>query len=248
MINKYRCSSFCSFYRGYDFIKGYIDNMLEQSIFDETEFIFVNCGSPENEQIYIEPLLNKYPNIKYISLTQDPGLYAGWNIAIQNSTSELITNWNIDDRKSKDGLEILVRELENNPQLDMVYGFTYISRVPNETYDQNPKSEIYPCTEHSMLNLLRHNSPHCMPMWKKNIHTKIGLFSEQFKTVSDAALWLLLSAIDGNIKMINSPVGLYYWNPMGQSTNPANQQLNHLEITQVKNYIIELLKQQNKII
>lgn len=240
-MKNYKCSVFCSFYKGEEFIEGYLLDICQQTIFHDSEFIFIDCASPQNEAKYIIPYVNKYDNIKYFRLDTDPGLYAGWNIAIQNTNSDIITNWNIDDRKPKDGLEILYNTLHEDESIDMVYGLNYISRIANETYEQNPKNEIYPCLDHTMQNLLNHNSPHCMPMWRKHIHEKIGLFNEKYKTVSDAAMWLVLAATGGTIKMVNRPVGLYYWNPKGQSTNPSNQQLNYIEISEVKLKIMDYL-------
>ena len=46
----YKCSLFCSFYKGEQFIEGYMENVLEQSIFKDIEFIFLDCNSPEDEK------------------------------------------------------------------------------------------------------------------------------------------------------------------------------------------------------
>lgn len=241
---QYKCTSFCSFYKGSRFIEGYIQNMLEQTLFHETEFIFVNCASPEDEEKYIKPLINKYTNIKYIKLNTDPGLYAGWNIAIKNSSSSLVTNWNIDDRKSCNSLEILVQALTDNPELDMVYGHTYISKIPNETYENNIKNELFKCEEYTFNKLMKHNSPHCMPMWRKSIHENFGFFNEKYQSISDAVMWLSLCANGGKIKKIDQPVGLYYWNPHGKSTAIEHLDQNHEDLKKAK---IDILTQCNDI-
>jgi glycosyltransferase involved in cell wall biosynthesis len=245
--NKYKCSIFCSFYKGAMYIDHYIANVLEQNIFSDIEFLFLDCCSPENEKYKILPLTEKYQNIKYFRLNKDPGLYAGWNEAVKLCSSDIIGNWNIDDRKPSNGIEILLNELISNPSLDMVYGINYISHIANETYEQNSKDKSYPCYEHSIEKLLQHNSPHCMPLWRKRIHNKLGLFNEKYQTVSDAAMWLFLAVTGGKIKMVDQPVGLYYWNPIGRSTDPNNKKLNHDEITEVKNQIIHMLQQKQNI-
>ena len=215
----YKCSSFCSFFKGEKFIEKYLENILDQSIFNEVEFIFLDCDSPEKEKEYILPLTKKFKNIKYFKLDEDPGLYGGWNIAIRKCSSELITNWNVDDRKSPIGLEILCKAFDRDSELDITYGYTYISQRANETYIENSYDQVYPCLPHSLINLIKNNSPHCMPMWKKNIHEKIGFFDESYKTAADGDLWLKAAANGLKIKMINHPIGLYYNNPNGRSTN-----------------------------
>lgn len=219
-MNNYKCSSFCSFYKGQKFIQSYLENVLEQSIFEDIEFVFLDCDSPENEKDIILPLTKQYDNIKYHKLGKDPGLYEAWNEAVKLCSSSIIGNWNIDDRKNKEGLEILLEQFNKDPDLDLAYGFTYVSHIANEKYRDNNFTEIYPYLPHSLINLLRNNSPHCMPLWRKRIHDKVGFFDTSYKTASDGDLWLRCAVAGCKISMINHPVGLYYENPNGRSTNP----------------------------
>jgi hypothetical protein len=219
-LKNYKCSLFCSFHKGKKFIQEYLDNIIEQSCFEDIEFILLDCASPESEFIDIDPFIKKYNNIKYYRLDSDPGLYAGWNIAINKCSSSIIGNWNIDDRKNKEGLEILINQFKKDSTLDIIYGFTYISRIANEKYINNSYSEIYPAIPHSFENLLKNNSPHCMPLWKKSLHDRFGYFDESYKTASDGDFWLRCAVGGSIIKMIYHPVGLYYENPNGRSTNP----------------------------
>ena len=220
MINKSKCSIFCSFYKGEIFVENYLENVLEQSMFKDIEFVFLDCDSPENEKDIILPLTKRYDNIKYYKLDKDPGLYAAWNTAVKLCSAPIIGNWNIDDRKNKEGLEILLEQFNKDPDLDLVYGFTYVSQTANEKYKDNNFTEIYPYLPHSFTNLLRNNSPHCMPLWRKRIHDKVGFFDTSYKTASDGDLWLRCAVAGCKIGMINHPVGLYYENPNGRSTNP----------------------------
>jgi glycosyltransferase involved in cell wall biosynthesis len=221
-MNNSICSIFCSFCNGEKFIENYIENILEQTIFPKTEFVFLNCCSSKNEEQYIVPLTKQYNNIKYYRLENDPGLYAGWNIAIKLCNSPIIGNWNIDDRKNKEGLEILLNQFYKNPSLDIVYGITYVSHTANEKYVNNSYQEIYPCLPHSFENLLRNNSPHCMPLWRRNLHDRFGYFDENYKTAADGDFWLRCAVGGARIEMINHPVGLYYHNPTGRSTDPEH--------------------------
>lgn len=221
---QYKCSLFCSFYKAQKFIESYLENILEQSIFPQIEFIFLNCHSPENEKNYILPIVEKYNNIKYFELDHDPGLYDGWNNAIKLCSASIIGNWNVDDRKNKDGLEILLHQFDKDPNLDIVYGFTYVSHIANEKYIDNSYNEIYPYLPHSFENLLRNNSPHCMPLWRKSLHDRFGYFDTNYLTAADGDFWLRCAVGGARIKLVNHPVGLYYENPTGRSTNPETLQ------------------------
>jgi hypothetical protein len=224
MSKNYKCSLFCSFYKGQKFIDGYLEDLFRQSIFDQTEFIFIDCDSPENEKNFIIPLTKKYNNIKYHKLDQDPGLYAAWNIAVKKCSASIIGNWNIDDRKNKEGLEVLLHQFDKDPNLDIVYGFTYISRIANEKYLDNSYNEIYPYLPHSFENLLRNNSPHCMPLWRKGLHDTYGYFDDKYLTAADGDFWLRCCVGGARIKSVNHSIGLYYENPTGRSTNSETLQ------------------------
>jgi glycosyltransferase involved in cell wall biosynthesis len=221
-MKNYRCSSFCSLYKGEKFVQGYIEDMLKQSIFNDIEFIFLDCASPENEKDFILPLTEEYSNIKYHRLDSDPGLYSAWNIAVKMCSSDIIGNWNIDDRKNTHSFEILLKAFDRDPGLDLVYGFTYISTIANEKYEDNKYLQLYPCLSHSLQNLLLNNSPHCMPLWRKNLHDKFGYFDENYKTAADGDMWLRFCVGGARIDLVNHPVGLYYHNPTGRSTDPKH--------------------------
>lgn len=239
----YKCSLFCSIYKGQNFLNGYIENMLKQSIFSDIEFVFLDCASPENERVSIEPLTQEYNNIKYYRLEADPGLYAAWNIAIKKCSAPIIGNWNIDDRKSVHSTEILYKAFERDPSLDLAYGLTYVSTIANETYENNSYENIYPCLPHSLKNLLINNSPHCMPMWKKSIHDRFGYFDESYKTAADGDLWLRCAVGGARIQMVNHPVGLYYHNPTGRSTDPKHLLEMVAEVQQMRQKYLKYLKE-----
>lgn len=221
-------------------MEGYLENVYEQSLFKEIEFIFLDCASPENEgSDYLEYLIE--PNIKYYRLEKDPGLYAAWNIAVDLCSAPIIGNWNVDDRKNRDGVEIMLKQFDKKPDIDVVYGFTYVSRTANEEYIDNSFKEIYPYLPHSFENLLKNNSPHCMPLWKKDLHKKFGYFDESYKTAADGDFWLRCAAGGAIIEMVNHPVGLYYENPTGRSTNPETLATMIQEVQTMRKKYLEFL-------
>jgi glycosyltransferase involved in cell wall biosynthesis len=219
---KYKCSIFCTIYKGEKFIDGYLEDVLKQTIFNDIEFILLDCGSPENEKDHIKKLTDLHNNIIYHRLDNDPGLYQSWNIAIKMCSSSIIGNWNVDDRKSTNGIEMLYNRLSKKTQVDVVYGITYVSYVANEKYEDNEYNVLYPYLPHSLENLLRNNSPHCMPLWRKNLHDRFGYFDESYMSAADGEFWLRCAFGGATIELINHPVGLYYENPTGRSTNPEH--------------------------
>ena len=213
-------SCYCPIYKGSLFIEGYMEDLIAQTIFKNVEFFLLDCASPEKESEVIERYLG-YDNITYCRLDNDPGLYAAWNECIRRTKSDLITNWNVDDRKSPWSLEVMRDALALNKEVDLVYGDTIVSTVANENWLSLKSTHAYICNNtNSWKDLLINNNPHCMPMWRRSIHDKYGLFNESYKTAADADMWLRAAKQGSKMKKINETVGIYYQNPAGRSSNP----------------------------
>ena len=221
-----KISFITSVFKGEEFIEGFMDDITKQTIFKEKcELILVNCNSPENEEGVIQKYLELYPdNIKYIKLDNDPGIYAAWNLAIKKSTGDFISNANLDDRHSPDFAEKFAKLLLLEPNIDCVYAENLITMNPNETFEKNSSNgQVYPVEEFSLEAMLRGNPPHCMPMWRKSLHGKNGWFEEKYKSASDWEFWLRCAFNDSKyLKYTSEPLGLYYFNPKGMSTNSEN--------------------------
>lgn len=210
---------FCSFFNAEEYLDGYLEDMVNQSIFKDVSFYFLDCASTDDSSKKIEPFMS-YGNVQWRRLREDPSLYGGWNYCVDWIEEDIIGNWNADDRKNRKSLEILLKAILKDPELDLAYGKTVVSRKKNEKFSEIKNGEIYPCLDHSFENLLRNNSPHCMPIWRKRIHNKSGYFDESLKTAADTDMWLRACGDGSKMKMINDIVGVYYDNPKGRSSNP----------------------------
>lgn len=221
-----KISFITSVFKGEEFIEGFMQDITRQTIFKEKcELVLVNCNSPENEEETILKYQKLYPdNIKYIKLDNDPGIYGAWNLAIKESTGEFISNANLDDRHAPDFAEKFSKLLVLEPEIDCVYAENLITMKAHETFENNSSNnQIYPVEEFSLEAMMRGNPPHCMPMWRKSLHDKNGWFEENYKSAADWDFWLRC-AFDGSkcLKYTSEPLGLYFFNPNGLSTNPDN--------------------------
>ena len=224
---------FCTVYKGERFIKEYLNNLISQSIFEKVNFYILDCASPESESEIVKDYL-RFSNIKYRRLDEDPGLYAGWNICVDWCTEKYIGNWNIDDRKTPWSTEVLLNSLLADDSLDLVYGKTLVTTKENDSWDTCKSKDVYPCLPHSFENLLKNNSPHCMPIWKRNLHERFGYFNEEYMTASDTDMWLRACKGGAKMQFINEVVGLYYENPTGRSTNPETLKEMIAEVNKVR--------------
>ena len=214
-----KISIITSAYKAEKYIKEFLEDITKQTVFDNCELILINANSPQNEEEIIKDYLEKHDNIVYKKLDKDPGVYGVWNLGIEMSTGEFITNANVDDRRSFKQLEILSRELVNNKSIDLVYSQSFITENANETFSFNSsQNKVYSITHFSRENMIK-CLPGCMPLWKKSLHEKAGFFNENYKHAGDWEMWLRAVRNGANFKKVNGTHGLYYVNPDGLSTS-----------------------------
>ena len=205
------------------FLEGFFIDITRQTFFDNCNLILVAPNPSEKLKKIYNLYRSRFSNISLIALESDPGSSRCLNIAIEHGSSPYITIANTDDRKRSDSIERHYLELELNPELDLVYAPSLLSQRPNETYEFHSCDSIYPCYEFTGIDgLLKHNSPHNNPMWRRSMHDKNGLFDEVLKSCADSDMWMRSVLNGSKFKMIPEILGLYYFNPEGMSTGKKN--------------------------
>ena len=220
-----KISILTSVYDGDEFIRPFLEDITRQTIFEEKcELVLVNANTPGNEEEVIKEYLEKYPNnIIYEKLDEDPGIYGTWNKAIELSSGEYVTNANLDDRKAPNSIEAHAKALFTNQDVDLVYADSFITSSPNETFEENTsQGRRYNFEQFSKEAMLRGNQPHNNPMWRKSLHDKNGLFESDYKSAGDWEFFLRCAFAGSKYKKLDQPLGLYFFNPKGISTNFEN--------------------------
>lgn len=232
---KPRVSVITSIWKGDKFIEGFLEDMIHQTIFPESELILINPNSPGNEEEVIKKYAAQYPNIRYIRLEKDPGLYAVWNRAIKLASSDIISNANLDDRSRADALELQVKALEGDPTIDLVYTGYYITDKPNETFENNTHRYFVEPPEFCL-----EDTWHCLagprPVWRKSLHDRYGYFDETMSSSADWAMWVRAASLGSKFKKISEFTTLYYLNPEGVSTD---QEAHRTRLRTLENALIE---------
>ena len=232
-----KISIITSLYKGGEFIKGFLEDIVSQTIFkDKCELMIIDANSPEGEKEIILEYQKKYPNIFYARLDSDPGIYACWNIGIEMSRGEFLTNANVDDRKRNDSLEVHLRTIEENPTADVIYADILLTNTPNETFEKNTATGTYPSPPDASLEaILNKGAPHNNPLWRKSLHERCGAFNRDYQSAGDLDMWLRFLESGARFGKIQTPLGLYYMNPTGMSTNPATSSRKIKEESEIRN-------------
>ncbi|MCU7505223.1 MAG: glycosyltransferase [Ignavibacteria bacterium] len=211
-------SAVVSVFNSEKFIRGCLDDLLGQTLYEkgELEIVLVNTGSEENEDAIIREYKSKHPDIKYIKTDERETIYQAWNRGVKASSGKFITNANTDDRHRRDALEVLSGHLDRNEDVDLVYSDLYVTKIENETFESRTvagKLERPPYNpEHFFIACLM--GP--QPMWRKSVHEKIGYFDESLMSAADYEFWCRMAFVN-NSKMLHIPefLGLYYYNQNG---------------------------------
>lgn len=215
-------SALASMYRGAEFIEQFMDNITSQDRFDDyCELIIVDADSPENEYETIKRYLAGHKNINYIRCNYRIGIYDAWNVAAKAARGEYLTNANMDDLRRHDSFELQAAVLDNLPFVDVVYQDLYYTFDPRLTFAEIAafgfQTALPVITPH---NLIKFNSPHNAPMWRKRLHEELGYFDVHYKSAGDYEFWMRCLAAGKKFYKINDAHVVYYQNPKGISTRP----------------------------
>jgi len=203
-------TTFCD---GKNYLPHFLDNMVNQTIFDKCELVIVDANSQNAEEQLIGDYLKQYDNIIYHRLNKKLKPTPCLNKAIQMSNGKYLTLALIDDVKKKDCIEILYNEISKDNTTDLVYGDVIVTETENQTFE-SCKVERANLFEHSQLSFSKENMIKClpgpMPLWRKAIHEKTGFFdTENCNYADDWEMWLRAIDAGSKFKKVDQIVGLY---------------------------------------
>jgi len=189
-----KVSAIISTYNSEKFIKGCLDDLLNQTLYKKgkLEIIIVNSGSKQNEDHIIKEYLQKNNNIIYIRTEREP-LYKAWNRAIKLSSGKYISNANTDDRHKRDAFEVMADFLDDHEEIGLVYADQFVTFHENQTFEECTRAGDLNWPEFDRIQLLHCASCGPQPMWRKSLHENYGYFNEELIVAGDYEWWLRIS-------------------------------------------------------
>ena len=242
---EYLVTAIISSYNSEQFMRECLEDLENQTIADRLEIIVVDAASPQSEGAIVSDFQKKYSNIKYVRTRTRIGVYAAWNIAIKLARGKYITPFSTNDRLRKDAYEILVDSLEKNPEVMLVYGDTYHSRIPHETFDNHTRCSSWQWADYKFEDLMQNCMVGPHPMWHKVVHEHVGYFNEKYIAVGDQEFWL---RIGERYQLLHISVftGLYWVSEEALSTKGAIplMEINEIHTCYQQRYIDRIAKVQ----
>ena len=198
------------------YIKGFLENVSTQTHKD-LEIVLDHNDPTEAEVKLVEEHNEKYDNIFHIQVEGVDPIGISMNRCIENATGDYLCIWNVDDLRTSDSIEVMAKTLDDNPDVDFVYG-NYII-VPK--FGSTEGQYVDETGREDELTTGMILGPYFM--FRKSLLEKSGVFDEQLVQGADYDLALRLAF---NAKGLHLPINLgYYLNEgLGQSTKPNSKQ------------------------
>tara|TARA_Y100000994_G_scaffold238509_1_gene231130 strand:- start:67 stop:852 length:786 start_codon:yes stop_codon:yes gene_type:complete len=198
------------------YMKGFLDNLSTQTHKD-LEIVLDHNDPTEAEVKLVEDYNEKYDNILHIKVEGVDPIGTSMNRCIENATGDYLCIWNVDDLRTPESIEVMAKTLDDNPDVDIVYGNYKIVSKFGETVGQSV--DIKPYIPELKTGMIL--GPFFM--FRKSLIKKSGLFDEQFTCGADYDLALRLVR-NGEALFISDILGYYLNEGQGQSTKPDSKQ------------------------
>ena len=198
------------------YMKGFLDNLSTQTHKDLE--IVLDHNEPSDEEVkLVEEYNEQYDNILQIKVEGVDPIGTSMNRCIEYATGDYLCIWNVDDLRTPDSIEVMAKALDENPDVDFVYG-NYII-VPK--FGSTEGQYVDETGREDELTTGMILGPYFM--FRKSLLEKSGVFDEQLVQGADYDLALRLAF---NAKGLHLPINLgYYLNEgLGQSTKPNSKQ------------------------
>ena len=168
------------------YMKGFLDNLSTQTHKDLE--IVLDHNDPSDEEVkLVEEYNEQYDNILHIKVEGVDPIGTSMNRCIEYATGDYLCIWNVDDLRTPDSIEVMAKALDENPDVDFVYGNYVIvpkfGSTEGQYVDESGREEEL--TTGMILG------PYFM--FRKSILEKSGVFDEQLVQGADYDLALRLA-------------------------------------------------------
>ena len=217
------------------YMRGFLENLSSQT-HDDLEIILDHNEPTDEEIMLVENHNKKYDNIFHIQVEGVDPIGISMNRCIEFSSGDYLCIWNVDDLRTPDSIEVMAKALDDNPDIDFVYGNYHI--VPQFGMTQGHYVDETGREDELTTGMIL--GPFFM--FRKSIIEKTGVFDEQLVSGADYDLALRL-AFNGKGLHLPTTLGYYLDEGLGASTNPNSKQPIERTVIEMR-YDIRILEPQ----
>ena len=198
------------------YMKGFLTNLSQQTHKDLE--VVIDHNDPSDVEIKLVEAHNEiYDNIFHIQVEGVDPIGISMNRCIENASGDYLCIWNVDDLRTPDSIEVMAKTLDENPDVDFVYGNYNI--VPQFGLKEGRLVDETGKEEYLKTGMIL--GPFFM--FRKSALEKTKVFDEQLVSGADYDLALRL-AFNGKGLHIPNILGYYLNEGLGASTRPNSKQ------------------------
>ena len=198
------------------YMEGFLENLSTQTHKD-LEVVMDHNNPSDREMEMIEKYQENNDNLLHIKVEGVDPIGISMNRCIEYATGDYLCIWNVDDLRTPDSIEVMAKALDDNPDVDFVYGNYHV--VPS--FGSKEGHIVDEAGKEEWLKIGMILGPFFM--FRKSAIEKTGVFDEQLVSGADYDLALRL-AFNGKGMHIPNILGYYLNEGMGASTRPDSKQ------------------------
>ena len=108
-------------YRMSKYMNAFLENLKTQTHKD-LEIVMDHNDPSDYEIALIDEYQESYNNLTYIKVEGVDPIGVSMNRCIEYSSGDYLCIWNVDDLRTPNSIEIMAKTLDENPEVDFVYG------------------------------------------------------------------------------------------------------------------------------
>ena len=217
----------CSTFNSNEWIEGYLESVNNQT-FPYFNIHFIDAGSTDGSWLKITNFKFRTGiSVKY-TLEEGCSVYEAWNIGYQQAETPYCMNYNTDDLLFPTALTTMWEHAKANKDVDVLYSSCFV--VSDATHKEIVGYHNWP--EFSKDTLLANCMVGPFPLVKTK---SIEKFNPEFTISGDYEMWLRMDSKGRKFKKIEEPIGKYYSNPKGISSNSETFKEHVIQDTKLRN-------------
>jgi len=201
-----------STYASARYMRGCLEDLLDQTIADRIEILVVDACSPEGEARIVREFQRSHANIRYVRTEQRVGTSEAFNRATEMARGRYLTTANTDDRHRPDFFARMVQALEERPQFGLVYADSLITHRDNDTFAETDARVRYGWPDFTLTTALSCCLFGAQPVWRKSVHERAGLWDVNHRCANDQDMFLRIAHSHGAVHL-REPLGLFLMRP-----------------------------------
>ena len=198
------------------YMEGFLENLSTQTHKD-LEIVMDHNNPSDREMEMIEKYQEDNDNLLHIKVDGVDPIGISMNRCIEYATGDYLCIWNVDDLRTPDSIEVMAKALDENPDVDFVYG-NYI--IVNKFETEEGKLVDEAGREDDLMDGMILGP---FFMVRRTLLDKTGWFDEQLIQGADYDLAMRMSRC-GKGMHISNVLGYYLDEGLGQSTRPNSKQ------------------------